>query len=159
MTFARSLMKTAALAAPLFLAACGAEPMTRGYQLDERALEQIKPGTSAQGVILVLGTPSVVSTVGGKGYYYISQKIAQRYQFMNQSVTDQRVLAVHLDKNNKVERVAQYGIEDGRVFDFISGKTPTGGEDLTFVRQLLRASSFGLPSGLGGGGGAAQPGQ
>jgi len=127
--------------------------VTRGYVLDERALEQIKPGSSAESVVLIMGTPSVVSTVGGKGYYYVSQKLSQRYQFMNKAITDQRVIAIHLDKNNKVERVAHYGMEDGKVFDFISGRTPTGGEELTFVRQLLRASNFGQP------GTSIQPGQ
>lgn len=144
MRFARNAFLAAALTAPL-LAACGQDPVVRGYVQDDRALEQIKPGTSAEGVVLVLGTPSVVSTVGGKGYYYITQKVAQRYQFMNPSITDQRVLAVHLDAKNKVERVANYGLEDGKLFDFISRKTPTGGDELSFVRQLLKASNLSAP--------------
>jgi outer membrane protein assembly factor BamE (lipoprotein component of BamABCDE complex) len=124
----------------LGLAGCGQDPMTRGYVVDEQALEQIKPGASAESVVLVLGTPSMVSTVGGKGYYYVSQKVAQRYQFMPERITDQRVIAVHIDAKNKVERVANYGIEDGKVFDFISRTTPTGGEELSLVRQLLRST-------------------
>lgn len=156
MSRARTVKFAAALALPLALAACGADPMQRGYVLDQQALSQIRVGSSAEQVVLVLGTPSVVSTVGGKGYYYISQTVSQTYQFMSETVTDQRVLAIHLDSKNKVEKIANYGMQDGRLFDFISRTTPTGGDELTFVRQLLKASNFmGSP---GSGGGGRQPG-
>ncbi len=136
---ARAIAKnSAALAALLFLGACGGESMTRGYIADEQALAQIKPGSSAEQVVLVMGTPSTVSTVGGKTYYYISQQISRRFQFLSPSITDQRVLVVSLDKNNKVERLANYGEQDGKIFDFISRTTPSGGTELSLVRQLLR---------------------
>ncbi|OYU49167.1 MAG: hypothetical protein CFE31_07265 [Rhizobiales bacterium PAR1] len=110
----------------------------RGFVLDEKALDQIRPGSSAEQVILVLGTPSTTSTVGGKAYYYISQKISQPALFMEEKITDQRVVAVYLDKNNKVERVANYGMKDGVVFDFISRTTPTGGNDGSMITSLFR---------------------
>lgn len=144
MMMTRNALLALFVAGPL-LAGCGQPPVTRGYVQDDRALAQIKPGTSAESVILVLGTPSVVSTVGGKGYYYISQRISQRYQFMHPTITDQRVLAVFIDGKNKVERVANYGMEDGRLFDFITRKTATGGDELTFVRQLIKASNLSAP--------------
>jgi len=106
--------------------------------LDEKALEQIKPGSSAEQVVLVLGTPSTTSTVGSQTYYYISQKVSQPVLFMNERITDQRVIAVYLDKKNKVERVANYGLKDGVVFDFISRTTPTGGADNHFLASLFR---------------------
>ena len=128
----------AALAAVL-LSGCGGDVVNRGYVMDEQAIAQIKPGSSAEQVVLVLGTPSTVSTVGGKTYFYISQQASRSFQFMPLSVDTQRVLAVTLDKENKVERVANYGLEDGRVFDFISRTTPTAGAELSLVRQFLKA--------------------
>jgi outer membrane protein assembly factor BamE (lipoprotein component of BamABCDE complex) len=125
----------------LALAGCQGEVIARGYQLDERALEQIKVGSSAEQVLLVLGTPSTTSTVGGQTYYYISQRLTRRAEFLGERVADQRVLAVHLDKNKKVERIANYGLKDGVVFDFISRTTPTAGEELSFVRQILRGAT------------------
>jgi outer membrane protein assembly factor BamE (lipoprotein component of BamABCDE complex) len=110
----------------------------RGFVLDEKALDQIKPGSSAEQVVLVLGTPSTTSTVGGKAYYYISQKISQPALFMEEKITDQRVVAIYLDKKNKVERVANYGLKDGVVFDFISRTTPTGGADSGVIASLFR---------------------
>ena len=37
-----------------------------------------------------------------------------------------------------MERVALYGLEDGKVFDFITRTTPAGGGDQNFVSQLFR---------------------
>ena len=154
MSFTRFVALAAAVSGPLFLASCAEPPVTRGYVLDDRSLDQIKVGSSAQQVILVLGTPSVVSTVGGKGYYYVSQKLSQPYQFMGQKITDQRVLAIALDAKDKVAKIANYGMEDGKLFDFISRTTPSGGDELSFVRQLLKASNLMAPSSSG-----PQPGQ
>ena len=123
----------------LALAACEAPTRPRGYVIDDAAIAQVKPGSSAEQALLVLGTPSTVATVGGKTYYYISQLGSQRFQFMQESVTDQRVLAVYIDGKNKVERIANYGIEDGKIFDFITRTTPSGGADLTLLRQILKA--------------------
>jgi outer membrane protein assembly factor BamE (lipoprotein component of BamABCDE complex) len=136
-----------AAAAALMLAACEPEVINRGYQVDERALEQIRPGAPAEQVVLVLGTPSTVSTVGGKTYYYISQRLDRRFHFMGETIRDQRVVAVYLNPKNRVERVANYGLQDGAVFDFISRTTPSGGEELSFLRQILRASNLTVPIG------------
>ena len=39
-------------------------------------------------------------------------------------MTDQHVLAVYFDKSGKVDRIANYGMKDGKVFDFVSRTTP-----------------------------------
>ncbi len=121
------------------LAACQGETLNKGYILDEKSLAQIKVGSSAEQVLLVLGTPSTTSTVGGKSYYYISQRTEQQFQFMQPTIVDQRVLAIYLDKGNKVERIANYGMKDGVVFDFISRKTETGGREQAFLLNLFRS--------------------
>ena len=46
--------------------------------------------------------------------------------FMNSSVIDQRVLAVYFDEEELVSQLANYGLKDGQVFDFVSCTTPTG---------------------------------
>ncbi|MDF2810993.1 MAG: bamE [Microvirga sp.] len=121
----------------------GGETFQRGYIVDEHAIGQVKKGMSGEQVLTTLGTPSTVSTVGNKSWYYISQKSSRRFQFMPESVVDQRVTAVYFDNNLRVERIALYGIQDGKVFDFISRTTPSGGQESSFIGQLFRgASSF-----------------
>jgi outer membrane protein assembly factor BamE (lipoprotein component of BamABCDE complex) len=135
----------AAAALSLGLAACEGETINRGWQVDDRALEQIKPGVSAESVLLVMGTPSTVSTVGSKTYYYVSQRLTRRFQFMAERIQDQRVIAVYLDQKNKVARVANFGVQDGQIFDFVSRTTPTGGDEITILRQLFRAANLFSP--------------
>jgi outer membrane protein assembly factor BamE (lipoprotein component of BamABCDE complex) len=150
----RMMAKTSGLKAAVLVpllalgvAACEPEVINRGHQFDDRALDQIRPGASAQQVLLVLGTPSTVATVGGKVYYYISQRLDRRFQFMGETIRDQRVVAVYIGRGDKVERVANYGLQDGVVFDFITRTTPSGGEELSILRQLLRASNLTVPIG------------
>ena len=114
------------------------EEVQRGYVVDDKLLAQVKPGEPAEKVLSVLGTPSTTSTVGGDAWYYVSQKVEQKLEFMKPQVTDQRVLAVYFSKQKKVEKIANYGLEDGKVFDFISRTTPTGGAEQGFVRNLLK---------------------
>lgn len=109
----------------------------RGYVLPEGALEQIPLGASQEQVLIVLGTPSTVATVSGEAFYYISQRGVQRVSFMPQTVTEQRVVAVYFDKNRRVERIANYGLKDGKVFDFISRTTPTSGHELNYLGYVF----------------------
>jgi outer membrane protein assembly factor BamE (lipoprotein component of BamABCDE complex) len=117
----------------------------RGYIPPEGALEQVPLGASQEQVLIVLGTPTTVATVSGETFYYISQRAEQKLAFMNQNVTNQRVIAVYFDKNRRVQRLANYGLKDGKVFDFISRTTPTSGTELNYVNYI-----FALTKPLGG---------
>ena len=105
---------------------------------DERLLEQVKMGSSAEQVLVVLGTPSTTSTVGGAAWYYISQKTSQTLAFQQPSIVEQRIFAVYFDKKKKVERIANYGLQDGQVFDFISRTTPTAGAESSFIAGAMK---------------------
>jgi outer membrane protein assembly factor BamE (lipoprotein component of BamABCDE complex) len=135
-----TLARLAAVAAiGVLAAACNiGENFQHGYIVDEQAVARIRPGMSADQVLQTLGTPSTVSTVGNKSWYYISQTSRRPVRFMGESVTDQRVLAVYFDRNLKVERTALYGVQDGKLFDFISRTTPASGQDQNFVGALFR---------------------
>src|SRR5947199_3066105 len=128
----------AVLALSLPLASCFGETYQKGYIVPEGALEQIPIGASQEQVLIVLGTPSTVATVSGEAFYYISQRAERRIAFMPQEVVDQRVIAVYFDKNRRVERLANYGLKDGRVFDFVSRATPTGGKDVAYLNALFK---------------------
>ncbi len=134
----RGLVRLAAASAiALAAAGCLATTYQRGYVFDETSLEQVPVGASQEQVLLVLGTPSTIATVSGEVFYYISQRTERKVAFLNPEVVDQRVLAVYFNPERRVERIANYGVQDGRVFDFISRTTPTGGEELSFLRQVF----------------------
>jgi outer membrane protein assembly factor BamE (lipoprotein component of BamABCDE complex) len=121
------------------LAGCGdiSQVYRRGYIVPEGALEQIPLGATQDQVLIVLGTPSTVATVSGEAFYYISQRAEQPLAFMTQTVTSQRVVAVYFDRNRRVERIADYGLRDGRVFDFVSRTTPTGGAEMSYLNYIF----------------------
>jgi len=132
----------------LSLGGCVGEAFQRGYVLPDGALEQIRLGASQEQVLIVLGTPSTVATVSGEAFYYISQRAERAVSFLQTRITDQRVIAIYFDRDRRVQRVASYGIKDGKVFDFISRTTPTAGSDLTLVQALfdsLAHARLGLP--------------
>jgi outer membrane protein assembly factor BamE (lipoprotein component of BamABCDE complex) len=84
--------------------------------------------------------------VSGDVFYYISQKSQRSAAFMPYDVVDQRVVAVYFDKNRKVTRLANYGLKDGKVFDFQTGRTETGGRDLNYLRGIFRELTPGMLS-------------
>ncbi|HLW90003.1 MAG TPA: outer membrane protein assembly factor BamE [Roseiarcus sp.] len=110
----------------------------RGYQIDERTYSQVKIGsTTKEEALSLMGTPSTTSTVGGDAWYYIGQKMHRALAFMPVQMEDQNVLALYFNKNGKVERIANYGMKDGQVFDFVSRTTPTGGQEPDFLRNMF----------------------
>ena len=114
------------------LAGCTGEQFQKGYILPPGALEQIPIGASQDQVLIVLGTPSTVATISGEVFYYISQRTEQT-SFLPQKETDRRVVAVYFDKDRKVQRIANYGIKDGKLFDYVSRTTPSGGEQQSII--------------------------
>jgi outer membrane protein assembly factor BamE (lipoprotein component of BamABCDE complex) len=127
-------MMAAALLLALPLAGCFSETYQKGYIVPEGALEQIPVGASQEQVLIVLGTPSTVATVAGEAFYYISERAERPVAFMPQQVVDQHVVAVYFDKKRRVERLADYGLKDGKIFDYVSRTTPTGGAELSYIK-------------------------
>jgi len=151
----RRVPALAALVSALAVAACSNAPINgltqtinRGYVLDESALQQVPVGSSQEQVLLVLGTPSTVATLSGEAFYYISQK-AQQTAFLRPEVVDQRVLVVYFSSDRRVTRIANYGMQDGKVFDFISRTTMAGGSDISMVGSILKNVGNINPFGVG----------
>ncbi len=155
-----TLAAGAALTVLLGLAGCGAtgagsagaftgvaETTQHGYVVSPMALEQVPPGSSKEQVLIALGSPSTSANYGNDVFYYISQTRQRPVAFMPEKVIDQRVVAVYFNDKDQVDHVANYGLKDGKVFDFISRTTPTGGSDQSFLQQVLSGViGFGKPS-------------
>lgn len=129
-----------ALLTGMSVAACVGETLHRGYVPSQSALQQVQVGAPREQVLIALGTPSTTADFGGEVFYYISQVTSRPVAFLNSRVVDQSVLAVYFDRDSQVERIAQYGLEDGQVIDLVTRTTPTGGRDFSFLGQLLGAA-------------------
>lgn len=138
----------ALFAAGWLVAACSSQISRHGYVFTPTELRQIQPGATKEQVVAALGTPTTTSTVGGGTYYYISSK-QETKAFFAPKVIDRRVVAIYFDPLGSVERVANYGLKDGRVFDFISRKTPAYTEERSLISQFFRGVGKRRPS-IGG---------
>jgi outer membrane protein assembly factor BamE (lipoprotein component of BamABCDE complex) len=114
------------------------ESFTRGQKITAEQLEQVPVGSSKEQVYLAFGTPSSTGLNNGDGaLYYISQTQSRAVAFMRPHVTDRRILVVYLAGDETVKQIAEYGLKDGKVFDYLSRRTRTGGTDLAFISQFL----------------------
>jgi outer membrane protein assembly factor BamE (lipoprotein component of BamABCDE complex) len=125
--------------AALALGACEAQVIKHGAQFHEGDIQQIQPGMSEEQVRMNLGTPSTTAVVGtGHAFYYISSTQSQTAFFLP-SEDDRKVVAVYFTPGGTVDRVANYGLQDGKVFDYVSRTTPApGGKDDGILKQLFR---------------------
>lgn len=123
----------------MMLAGCAATVTKHGHLFQETDLQQIQPGMSAEQVKMTLGSPTTTSTAGtANAYYYMSSTMKQS-SFMAPSETDRQVVAVYFNKVGTVERVANYGMKDGKVFDTISRTTASANtNDDGILKQLFR---------------------
>ena len=138
------------LVTALGLSACNTQQVfTNGSVIQEDQIALVPVGSSKDQVLLALGTPSTTGTFDNEVFYYISQKRVKTFEFQKAKLVSQRVFTVYFDSEELVERVADYGLQDGKVFDFITRTTPTGGKDLTFLGRLLTPGSQATPT-LGG---------
>jgi len=139
----RFFLSAAAFLAALPLANCiGYDGVVnRGAIVESRKIAQVKPGLPAQQTLAILGTPSTTSTIGGEAWYYVSQRTERQLAFMNPKIVDQHVLAIYFDKEKRIQRIADYGLEDGKLVDFQSRITPPAGSDSNFVRSMLASAT------------------
>jgi outer membrane protein assembly factor BamE (lipoprotein component of BamABCDE complex) len=126
------------------------QTLTQGYVIDQAAIDSVPVGSSREQVLLALGTPSTTATFDNEAFYYISQTRKRYVAFAKPRIVDQHVLAVYFGADGRVTQIANYGLKDGKVFDFISRTTPTGGKDQNFLSQVINGASK-LAPGIPGG--------
>lgn len=112
----------------------------RGYEISEDAVKQIRVGQSAALVTAVLGSPQATNNFGEEtAWYYLGEKVVQTAFGMPLS-KERTLLAIYFDKNMKVKDTERLGIKDGKAFNIESRRTPSYGQDRSFIDSLV--SSF-----------------
>jgi outer membrane protein assembly factor BamE (lipoprotein component of BamABCDE complex) len=135
---ARRAVYAGAICVPLSLVACAPTIIKHGHQFQENDIQQIQTGMSQAQVAGVLGTPTTTATVGGsQTLYYISSTVKQT-AFFKPEETDRKVLAVSFSSLGAVERVAQYGLQDGKVINYSANQTSNSARDESIVKKLFR---------------------
>ena len=131
------LALTALLAASGALGGCATRVDTRGNLPDADDVLSIQPGVqNKQQVAELLGTPSTIGTFDDKTWYYISKR-TETVAFFKPKVVDQQVIIVTFDDLDTVKDVKLYGLEDALAVPPVERETPTYGQQLTIIQQLL----------------------
>ena len=121
----------------LALGGCSPTIQQEGNVPDADQVVQINPGVDDKTrVTQVLGSPSATSAFEDRTWYYISRRTEQT-AFLDPQVVEQEILAISFDSQNIVQDLKVYGLEDGRMVAMVNRTTPTHGNDLTIVQQLL----------------------
>ena len=135
--YRRTLLAAVGLALALGSGACTARIDQRGNKPDEDQVVLINPGVDDKNrVAELIGTPSAISTFNDRTWYYISKR-TETVAFFDPEVVDQEVLAISFDDNGVVDNMRIYGPEDGRTIAYVDRTTPTEGNELTLMQQLL----------------------
>ena len=135
--YRRTLLAAVGLALALGSGACTARIDQRGNKPDEDQVVLINPGVDDKNrVAELIGTPSAISTFNDRTWYYISKR-TETVAFFDPETVDQEVLAISFDDSGVVDNMRIYGPEDGRTIAYVDRTTPTEGNELTLIQQLL----------------------
>lgn len=131
------LLRTAGVSLVLAAAACSPTIENRGYVPDTEALDRVKPGGQTRNdVAELLGTPSSVTPFSDDTWIYIQRKTST-LAFFEPRVLEQNVVVVDFDDTGLVRDVRRYTLEDGKLIDPVTRKTPAPGKELSFLEQLV----------------------
>ncbi len=118
------------------LNACSPVISQRGNLLQDYQLADIKPQEhSRSDVLRMIGSPTTQSTFNPDIWYYIGQETEKR-GILDDRVTEERIVVVAFDEQGLVKLVED--VEADRVdVPYAKSTTPTHGNELTFMQQLL----------------------
>jgi outer membrane protein assembly factor BamE (lipoprotein component of BamABCDE complex) len=123
------------------------ETITQGYVIDQAAIDPSRsaPAASRLSCRWAARRQPPPSTTRS---FTTSRKRANAAPLSPPArLVDQRILAVYFGEDGRVSQIAHYGLKDGKVFDFVSRTTPTGGKDQSFIGQLLAGGTKANPLG------------
>ncbi len=120
------------------LAGCSPEINHRGYYAKTNSFSKISEGMPKSEVEATLGSPSTTASVNfqGDSYYYITS-VTEGRAFLQPREVSREVIAVRFDRNEQVASLAQYGLEDGRIIDVNTRKTPVAGANYSILAELF----------------------
>lgn len=133
--------------AALLLASCSPIVDTLGHPVDHADLEQLVPGQAGpEDVQAVLGSPSVRSIYGPETWYYLTARKETVGPFAPE-LADQETVVVHFDEAQKLKDIEFREKEDSLAVGEVRKTTPTEGNRLSFIEQLVgNLGRFNTPS-------------
>jgi outer membrane protein assembly factor BamE (lipoprotein component of BamABCDE complex) len=121
----------------LAISACSDVVSTHGQVLQTTTIEDVRPGLATkQDIQAKLGSPTSTAAFDTSTWYYISQ-VRIRRSFFNPVTAQQRVLVLHFDGNDVLDRISMLDEDQSEEVTLVSRQTPTAGHKLSILEQLL----------------------
>ena len=131
-------MKTIALllGSVALISACSPTQSQRGNMVENFRMAEITPGISTRtNVLKSLGSPTTTAPFDDNIWYYIGQKMEKRGIF-DPEVVEEKVVVVTFNEEGIVDQMQE--IDQNRLdIPKTRDKTPTGGNEVGFMEQLL----------------------
>ena len=109
----------------------------RGNDVDIDYLLEIVPGTTNKSrVSALLGAPSTKSDYGEETWIYISAK-TKTVAFFKEELITRKVIYIAFDANGIVGSIGRLSEKDGTKIEYVSRETPTAGQRITLIQQLI----------------------
>ncbi len=132
---------SAACALSFMLAACTPEVVQRGVMPDVDDISRITPQQSTKAdVERALGSPSSVTMFGGETWIYVGET-TERLAFFDKQVNERSVVMITFGADGLVSEVQSHGLEASRDIIPEERTTPTVGNKLTFMDQLIGSAN------------------
>lgn len=120
----------------ILLGACTAMETTRGNFVYVEDVALIEPLRSTQSDVLnTLGTPTTKAVFDENTWYYIGLK-TEKESFFDEKVVARQVYKIAFDDAGVVQSIAEEAT-DTMDIPIASRVTPTSGNEITFVQQVL----------------------
>ncbi len=122
--------------AALLVSACTPTQATHGNMVEDYRMAEIVPGVSSRtNVLKSLGSPTTTSPFDDNVWYYISQKTEKTGVF-DPEVVEEKIVVVAFNEEGIVQTIQP--VDANRIdVPRVRRKTPTGGNEVTFLEQLL----------------------
>ena len=138
--FRKSVMCLSIGLIALTAVSCAPRIATRGNPLDPEVLADIEPGEMAKDEVAeILGAPSTVSMFNREKietWYYISER-TETIAFFASEVAKRNIVAISFNQADIIQRIDTIGLKDGKIVEHIARKTPTVGNELSIIDQVL----------------------
>ena len=97
----------------------------------------MKPGNIGREEIAeILGSPSSINTFGPETWYYISER-TETFAFFAPEVKERQILVARFDKKGALDKLEVLDLTNGRQIAHVERVTPTFGEKLTVLGQII----------------------
>jgi outer membrane protein assembly factor BamE (lipoprotein component of BamABCDE complex) len=125
-----------ALFLALVAAACTPTQAVRGNMVEDFRLAEVTPGISTrQNVLVSLGSPTTQAPFNENVWYYMGQR-TEKTGIFDPEVVEEKIVVVSFDEEGIVQ-TAEVVDADRIDIPRVRDKTPTGGNDITAVQQIM----------------------